>query len=579
MKLTKILLSILILLLPLIHGRLFQTLGLDFALIVSGNFEFTKSIFFNIFTSCILLVFFIEYILIWRNQVVLWLREKYILLVIYCIVWISSYFSLSGFTSLIWDLEKWHTFFLVSNLIWIYIVLRQFKDSQKKILTHIFILSWVLSSILAIKELYYPTFDYWALSARALWSFGHPNYLSGYVLLLLPFIFCGCFPFTQKSPHSPWESYRIQLWIRVMIAFLFLTTIILCRSLTALFLALVYLLYISHFWKKYFSQIYSLIFFSIGTLGVIIFITLYFPEKLHSFLSRFYLWETTLRIIFSDIKILLFGAGLETLPYYFNSYKVPEMYIFENFGYSADRPHNFFLNIFYHFWLLWISVFFFLVYKYFSLVYTKQSKWSVIILFLLYWIFHYFSITSYLLIIFAISLLVKKNSSHSPINNIFILFIITVSILWSISSQRLYAWEVYNSKWETHKALNIISHPKYLLKFWETQQAEKKEWIKSEKNYKTQIIVSESKVLWCQSLVEQYPSVENYFYCGDTLEKDWEILLSKEYYNTWLSKLPDLWNDDSLYWKKYFVKHTVTGNRFFSEKFWDIRGVLEKVWN
>ncbi len=573
MKLTKILLTLLILTLPLIHGRVFQTLWFDFGFIVSGNFEFTKALYFNVFSCLIFLVFFIENILIWGNKLLLSLREKRVLIAIFITLWVSTYFSLSPFSSFIWDVEKWHTFLLISNLLWLYIVFRQIPYTQRAGIIYMFIASGLLACFLAIKELYYPSFDYWALWPRALWSFGHPNYLSGYLLLLLPFIFC--------SP-SPFPKGRIQVWIKISILLLFLLTIILCKSLIALFLSLLYILYVSGLWNRYITKTYL---FSIAlwtSLIILTYIWFQHPEKLHSLISRWYLWETTLSIIFSDIKIIFLWAGLETLPYSFSSYKVPEMYIFENFGFTADRPHNFILNIFYHFWILGLSIFLYLV----TLLYKSKRSYpsayksvsiSVIILFLTYWIFHYFSISSYVVLIFTVSLFFHKEHIKNTSVKLFFTTLLCVSLLWAFMSFRLYVWEIYYAKWEYKNALEYISHPAYLLKFWETTKAKELEWLTSQQNFKTQIIVSGSKIEWCERLLLKYPSAENYFYCWELLEKEWEKILAKNYYNKGLQKLPDLWNDDSEYWDTYFVKRTITGNRFFSEKFWDINSVLEKV--
>ncbi len=578
MKLTKILLALLILTLPLIHGRVFQTLWFDVWLVVSGNFEFTKALYFNAFSCTIFLIFFIEYILIWWNKVLLTLREKYVLISAFVILWLSTYFSLSPFISLIGDLEKGHTFFLVSNLIGLYVIMRQVIDSHKDFLVKIFILSWVLSCMLAIKELYYPSFDYGSLWSRALGSFGHPNYLSGFLLLLLPFI---CSP-------STFSKGRIQVGIKIWVTLLFLTTIILCKSLIAIFLAGLYLLHISDIWKKYITKTYFTILIAIISLLSLGFISVYFPEKLHSLISRWYLWETTLKIIFSDLKWLLFGAGLETLPYYFNSFKVPEIYIFENFGYSADRPHNFFLNIFYHFWLFWIWIFVYILFllqrKYLAVKrrgdgFTSSERiwFSCLTLFLLYWVFHYFSISSYLILIFAASLFWQSGYKTLISGTLLFIIITLISIFWSLLSIKLYAAEIYYSAWEPEKSLEIFSHPKYLLKFWETESAANREGIISVKNYKTRLILTQDKQSWCDSLLAKYPSAENYFYCWDLLDLLWDVTVSKNYYNKWLSRLPDLWNENSPYWNNYFVKHTITGNRFFSEKFWDINNILEKV--
>gem|GEM_PF-5138180 len=42
--------------------------------------------------------------------------------------------------------------------------------------------------ILSLKEYFFPTFNYGTLGSRAIGTFGHPNYLSLYILLLLPFL-------------------------------------------------------------------------------------------------------------------------------------------------------------------------------------------------------------------------------------------------------------------------------------------------------------------------------------------------------------------------------------------------------
>jgi len=583
MKLTKLLLALLILTLPLIHGRVFQTLGFDIWLIVSGNFEFSKALYFNVFSAVIFTVFFLEYIIIWKHMLQIRQSEKLWLIAAILVLCISTYFSFSPFISLIWDLEKWHTSLLYINLIGIYIVFRHIKNTSS--LIYAFILSWMLASAIALKELYYPSFDYGALWNRALWTLWHPNYLSGYLLLLLPFTFCSL---------SPFPKGRIQVGIKIWIALLFLTTIILCKSLIALFLAIAYVIFL---WGRK-----NMIFFpfplrrGLGW-GVILGLTVlaafvlikYFPEKLHSLISRWYLWETTLAIIFSDIKILILWAGPETLPYYFNSFKVPELYIFENFWYSADRPHNFFLNIFYHFGLLWVWVFLYLLYKLFSLYQRKYPKgegfkpveyiWFLcLLLFLLYGVFHYFSISSYLLVIFALSLIPHSKIQTQNTWKIFISAMMFISLLWAFTSLRLYAWEIYYAKSEYRNALEMVFHPKYFLSFWEIEKAAKLEWIISEKNYKTQITLTEDTSAWCKNLTQAYPSAENYFYCWRVLEQEWKINISHDYYQSWLNKLPDLWNSSSPYWEQYFVKNTITGNRFFSPKFWDINSILEKVW-
>jgi len=532
MKITKILLWVLLITLPLVHGRIFETLGFDIWLIVSGNFEFTKALYFNVFASLIFIVFCFEHIVRWGWSVLVTRKEKIVLFLILSCLSISTFFSLSPFNSLIWDLQKWHTFIMYLNIIWLYIILRQLKNKDTYILLSAIIAWWILTSLIAIKELHFASFDYGALWSRALWSFGHPNYLSGYILILLPVITI------VQNPY-----------FRISLTALFLGVMIQTGSLTWVFLFLWYLIYI----RWYFSKRNFCILAGVSAGIWIMILSVYFPEKIHSFLSRFYLWESVIRIYITSPINSIFWYGLESLPYYFNSYKVPELYIFENFWYSADRPHNFMLSILYHLWVFWISLllycFFLAQKKYRNIKNITQGEFiafSVIILFLLQWVFHYFSIASYVAIAIVITLLFStKNKTNRSIK--------------------------YRS------ALNSIFHPHYFLKFWEFQKAGKLEWILSERNIKTQLTLLWDSSLLCENLTSTFPSVENYFYCWDILEKNWEIELSIEYHAKWLSKLPDLWNDYSPYWNNYFIKHTITGNRFFSEKFWDIWNILEKI--
>jgi tetratricopeptide (TPR) repeat protein len=317
----------------------------------------------------------------------------------------------------------------------------------------------------------------------------------------------------------------------------------------------------------------------------------YFPEKLHSFLSRFYLWETTLRIIFSDIKIFLIWWGAETLSYYFDSFKVPEVYIFENYWFTADRPHNFILNIFYSFWVFALWLFLYWVYYFFK-NFRNTPQNIALLLFLLFGIIHYFSIASYALLILI--LVQQKHFSAlfwqekwgynipSPhrrgLGRGVLLVVMLISLTWAYYSIKLYTSEILYNQKKYVEASENFTHPKYLIKISNYSSAKSIENITSQKSFKSQITLLPEKQNLCNQLTENYPSAENYIYCGNIFWNLEKIKLAREYYNKWLAKLPDLWNQESKYWDNYFVKHTITGNRFFSEKFWDINWVLEKVW-
>ena len=596
---TKLLLILLFFSLPLVHGGVFTTLWIDFKLVVSGNFEFTKTIFFNILSSLILVSFCIDSFFDKKNSLFS-KREKIIWGLIITLLFLSTLFSLSPLTSMIWDDNKGHTALLFFNLLWIFFVLRNLNQDFLKQLIYTSLLSGVCVSFLAIKELYSPSFNYGHLANRALGSFGHPNYLAWYLLLLLPLITLAWGTKKQMQPYLP--------FIRGGLGGVVVLAILLSKSIVAIVLAG---LYIGYLLTQYLIQFspqggtklqYSPLFWKRGALGWVILtvtiltlVTLYLPEKLHSFLSRFYLWETTLSIIFSDWRIFLFGGGLETLSYVFESFKSPEVYIYENFWFTADRPHNFLLNIFYHFGILWLGIFIYLVYSFIISFWNQreypkgEGLWNStkisILLFLLFGIIHFFSIASYLIVVLCISYIsvipktVEQEEKLKKISSNTITFgFLIFSVIWAYYSLQFYTAEQAYAQKEYTRAQSIFSHPKYLWALGRFDDAQDLEAIESPQLIKSQIQTFRGKEIFlCNRLIELYPSAENYLYCWAVFEKSWNTELSLEYYKTWLSLLPDLWREDSPYWDNYFIKNTITGNRFFSEKFWDIRTILEKV--
>ena len=587
MHLTKILLILLFFILPLVHGNLLPTLGIPFSLSVSGNFEFTKVMFFNILSGLIFLSFFFATSYPWKGkefklEFLSWTELK-IWLSLLLILFLSTIFSTSPFISLIGDTEKWHTAIMYLNLLGLFFILKKLDKTflQKLIVTSLFAGVWIC--IIALKEYFFQTFEYGDLSNRALGSFWHPNYLAWYLLLLLPFIYIP-FIFSRKKIYERGVSSAI--WI------IFLFTLFLTKSIVALFLVIGYIIYtlqigLSPRRGKFNRGVWliGILWFFCLLLSIIFFVQ-YFPEKLHSFLSRFYLWETTLKIIFSDIKIFFFGAGAETLPYFFDSYKVPEVYIYENFWYTADRAHNFFLDIFFQFGIFWVLFFSYSVFIFFK-DYKKIPSLAKIslFLFLLFGIFHYFSIASYVLVVLILSLSWSRTSTvvSFPLYEMkgarygIYLFFSIVSLSWTYFSLQLYRAELTFASWNTQKAQEIFIHPKYLIELGKYMDAEKREWLLSQNNLKEQIITKTERQKNCDTLTWFFPSAENLFYCGDIFWNLGKEDMAKNYYRQGLAKLPDLWYEDSLYWKHYFIKQSITWNRFFSEKFSNINIILTRL--
>lgn len=553
-------LYILFFLLPLIHTKFFDTIFLPTSAFVNGNFEFTKTVFFYAISSLVIGSFTFEHIF-QRKNIIFPKKACIVITFLIGILCISTYFSLSPYISIFGNGDKSHSMFLFLNLIGITIVLYNTpKKVRKNILIAIYS-SIVAICLLSIKEYFFPTFDYGALQERAIGTFGHPNYLSLFLLVSLPLL-------VNKKRYLP-------------ITLLVLITLFLTKSLLGIALAILFV-----FWcilSTYKIQKHPaflcliLLWFFAGIGGLFFFLP---AEKIHSFISRFYLWETTLHIIVSDWKILIFGAGLETLPIYFNSFKVPELYIFENFGFSADRPHNFVLNVWYHLWLwgfllLWWCIKYFI--EHIRAFGWWKYAWSIL-LFFSFCMLNYPSVWVYIWIVFCIVQILKKHTwIHRISVKIWMIGISIVSLFSAIIAVSLYQAETFAYKKQYIQAQKIFPKAEYLYKVWESTKWKLLDPLPSE-NFYISKIQNFQDILWnCHTLTTKFPSVENYFYCGKVLERIGKTELSKDFYRIWVWKLPDLWNTNSPYWQNSLIQKTITGNRFFHPKFSNIRSILEKL--
>ena len=535
LKIIKTLLIILILLLPLINSHLIDLFWIKWWFYVDWNYEFTKVVFFNIFSSMILSLFFIK-IIYYKEKI----KIPLITILISIVFILSTYFSDFQFTSLFWNNSKWASLLMYLNLVWIFIVLINIKKKIRKKLIKTLIFSSLFVSIIWIKEYYFPTFDYWNLSNRAISTLWHPNYLIGYYLLLIPFIY-------KKIKNNYYKT------LLVLIIF----TLFLTKSIWWILIFLIYSIYYLISKNNFkITKKYILLFVTIIIIIVTVIIyNFWLLTKLNSFISRFYIWETTIRIIFSDLTHFFFWNWIATLDLIFNSFKSPELYIFENIWFTADRPHNLFLNIFYYFWFIWFSLFSYLLFK---LIKNFKNKpyYHSIILFLFFSIFNFWWIVHYLILILFISYIYKWNKEikNKLLSEIFLVLIVFISIFWAIFSYTNYKLEYTNFNFSEYKPqtnfiTNKISNEEY-------------------QNYKDENSAEFYFNLWNSNWKKIYP--ESIF------QEDNDKAI--EYYKLWLAKLPDMWNENSKYYNNIFIKNLYIPERFYSRKFSNLEEILKRVW-
>ncbi len=492
---------------------------------VNWSFEFTKVMYFNILSWFILSLYFFWQLFGWSDKKLMKLYIPKIIFPIIFILLVSTFFSISFPNSFFWNSDKSHSLIMFLNLIWLYILFINSSYNFKKNILFWSAIALVVVILVALMEFINPSFDYWNLWNRLFWTFGHPNYLALYLLLLLPIIIE--------------NKININKYIKLLLLILIIVSIFLTKSIIAIFLAIWYLMYFFLKNKDFkYIKIFSFLWVFILVLALIL--QDFWFSKLDSFISRFYLWETTILIIMDNSKTFFIWNWLSTLDLVFDNFKVTQLYIHENFWFTADRPHNIFLNIFYHIWIFGLLIFIYLVYKLIFKVKTSSFKISLILA-LIFLFFNFASISSYLLIILLISLIWNENVFvKRKILNYFILLLITsFSVFWAYSSYIKYKTEIQIYDWKI-KNHNII--------------------IPNCKNLKIK-------------------SAETYFYCWNKYWWKGDKQKAKEFYNLWLKKLPDLWNLDSPYFENPFIRYNPDIlHRFFSERHSNINTILERVW-
>lgn len=548
-------LSIFFIFLSLFHSALFLAPSLQ----VSGNFEFSKVMLFHILSSITIVYFLI------KKRI----RFNTYILILNVFITLSIIFSPSPFISFFWDASRWHGLLMFLELSFLLSIFLWLESQERKSIQKAIIIWLIPLCVIAIKELFYPSFDYGELSTRAIGTFWHPSFLALYILMILPFIYD--------------KIFNNKRFIYIPILLLSVITLIYTKHSFWIILAIGFSCYFFVSGKirlkksKSFIRILGSIICLMMSITTAYISLIYYPEKFHSLISRWYIWETTLNIIFSSPKIIFLGNGPETLDYFFMSFKNSYLYIFENFWYTADRAHNIFLDAWYSFWLWGILLYLF-CFVYLLKNFEKNPYYESCLIFFIFNLLNFPWINSYLLFIFFFSKILKDNKHFfevrdTRINTFFIPVFILTAVFWIL----FFSSEVLVYKKNYQKANEFFPYPDTFIELREPESALKLEQVKSKKYFQSKIYFSADKEKFCKEFVDMYPAVENYFFCGKIFEDLGKKDLSISYYRLWLVKVPDLRNTDSIYWENYFIRKSITGNRFFSEKYSDIKSILKLV--
>lgn len=523
-KVVKILINIIIIFIPLFWINLIGELfWVSYFMLLSN--EWFKVHIFNI-------LMWLLGVLCINSEVFLSKISKKI---IYLLIWlwlISAFWSLSISNSLFPILtEKSHNLIFFSNLILFWLIVkntftREDYIKSKKIILSVITTIWFIG---IFREIFLRWDEF-----RLIWTFEHHNFIAPVFIIWI-----------ILSLENLFKSRLNTLFLGLNLVFLILTKWFLAITL--------WIIYISYklLSKKLF--ILSLVWYC-GALSSIIYFNI---DKFNSLISRFFIWKNSIILQFSEIKTVLFWVGFENLYDHLHKIKLPELYIYENFWYVADRTHNFFLDILVFSWIL--SFILFIIWFFF--IAKKASKeWKIILLTITTFLF--FNFPTLVLFLYLIILINEKihvrNNIKLKVRLLHLIAIIglILSSLSLISSYKIKEWDL---KWASKfYALN----PEISYKLGEESNLE---W-KTVKYFAYKIAKSDNKYSECEKLVNTYNISEIYVYCWDILYENWFTKKAKEYYKKWLSLLPNL-DEYNLNEKiKKSAEHRLNSERYWLKK-------------
>jgi hypothetical protein len=326
-------LRILFFTLPLYFSHIFSGFGIVFGGV--SSFERQKVYLMVILTAIAL----IEWI--WRYpDAVVWTLRKYGLLTLILLLcpFLAIYWWGGDIDSLYWwgGMEKHHGYILYGAIIILSLILSTIPTKDKIQYLHISIWSTVIVAIVAIYQ-----YIGWGMVSgrypgRSISTLGNPNYLAGYLILILPLL---------------WRIRSPERWIIGIVIILALIT---TGSYIGMALLGCYLLYLAICRiLRYFPVLNSGL--SVP-LRIFLLLTFYFlllsalyrvidPEKLLSLTSRFVLMKESLMMLLHDPISLLIGFGPDSLMSHFSTARSALVSAYFPSYEIIDSSHNILIDI------------------------------------------------------------------------------------------------------------------------------------------------------------------------------------------------------------------------------------------
>ncbi len=357
-------LRVLFFVLPLYFSHVFSPFGI--AIWESYSFERYKVYLFLI----LLIIAYIEWLILYPGRI--WeIFRQYIFQIIglLLIPVVSAMYFVIPFDSnwLFGSYEKHHGYlFYTSIVLLVPLLLVSTREHLRSYLNSI-ISAAIIVAVLAIGEYLGGIWDIYgrsgvdfAYSGRSLSTLGNPNYLSGYLLLVLPLLARWCSP---------------ERWI---LLFLFGCAMVTTGSYIGIFLMWVYLCYLvlrSLNFPKFVSS--ALILMS-TIICLIIGSYLLDSDKILSLMSRLVLMSESLSMMFHNPVSFLIGFGPDSLLSHFATLRSQMVNSYFPSNMLIDSSHNIIIDILFQYGIVPIMLMGYFLYRYFG---NQKEELQIAILF------------------------------------------------------------------------------------------------------------------------------------------------------------------------------------------------------
>lgn len=288
------------------------------------------------------------------------------------------------FSFLFWSYEKRHGYLFFVWLTLLVFFLGVLRKKEKDLLVKVGLVSGVLVSFFALLEYIGAPLFYGGVSGtswgtgRSISTLGNPNYLAGYLLLLLPLV---------SSIRKP-ERY--------ILVTLFVMAILTTQSFIALFLLVLYGVSVilgmirnpvknkdssqvtGFFHMQKWQVIRTFVVFVTGFTITILGYFLLPPDKLLSLTSRFVLMQETLSIMLQYPLSFFVGFGPDTIIRAYEDARTPLINAYFPSGSAIDSSHNIFIDFLFQFGIIPLSFIGYLLTRSWRVI-AKSGKEGVIL--------------------------------------------------------------------------------------------------------------------------------------------------------------------------------------------------------